>query len=64
MTNPFKKLVKTANETQKRYDKREKSETESRRCEQCGAARPKDTNLVKCAYCGFSFMDINEQIKV
>jgi Zn finger protein HypA/HybF involved in hydrogenase expression len=64
MTNPFKNIAKTANETQKAYEKRETSESESRTCQNCGAARPKDTNLTTCGYCGFKFMDIDADIKL
>jgi len=63
MANPFKKIVKNANETTKEWDRKETSETSSRKCENCGAARPKDTNLTTCDYCGFQFMTIEEQIK-
>ena len=64
MSNPFKKIIKTANETQKEWERLETSKVASRKCEGCGAARPKDTNLTTCDYCGFKFMTINEEIKV
>ncbi len=63
MANPFKKIVNNANESQKDWDKNEHSSTASRKCEGCGAARPKDTNLTTCDYCGFKFMTIDNKIK-
>lgn len=64
MSNPFKKTIKNANETQKKWKRNETSETKSRKCEGCGAARPKDTNLTICDYCGFKFMTIDVEIKI
>lgn len=64
MSNPFKKIVKNSNETKKDWGNEQKeSSTSSRKCESCGAARPKETNLTTCDYCGFKFMTINEKIK-
>lgn len=63
MGNPFKKTINNANQTQKKWERNESSETNSRNCEGCGAARPKDTNLTTCDYCGFKFMTINNEIK-
>lgn len=64
MPNPFKKITNNANQTKKVYgNEREASKTDSRKCEGCGAARPKDTNLTTCDYCGFKFMTINNEIK-
>ena len=64
MPNPFKKIVKNATDTQKKWgDEQATSETKTRKCEKCGAARPKDTNLTTCDYCGFTFMTIDEIIK-
>lgn len=63
MSNPFKKIVKNANESQKDWGTNSTSETSSRKCENCGAARPKDTNLTTCDYCDFMFMDIDNEIK-
>ena len=63
MSNPFKKTIQNANNSQKKWDRNETSETNSRKCEGCGAARPKDTNLTTCDYCGFKFMTINTEIK-
>ncbi|WP_298781849.1 hypothetical protein [uncultured Polaribacter sp.] len=63
MSNPFKKITNNANDSQKKWSRNETSETESRKCEGCGAARPKDTNLTTCDYCGFKFMTIDEIIK-
>ncbi len=63
MANPFKKIVDNANETKKEYERNETSEAKTRKCEGCGAARPKETNLTTCDYCGFRFMDIDSKIK-
>ena len=63
MTNPFKKIIKTANSTQKKYEKIEESSMSTTTCSNCGAGRPLDTNLTTCDYCGFKFMDIKAQIK-
>ncbi len=64
MGNPFKKITQAANNNKKEYgEKRTTSETKTRKCEGCGAARPKDTNLTTCDYCGFKFMTINQEIK-
>lgn len=65
MANPFKKTTKNANESKKIYgSERENSETKSKKCKGCGAARPSDTNLTTCDYCGYKFMDIDGEIKV
>ena len=62
--NPFSKYTKIAKETKKDWQEhKEDSNNYTRKCENCGAARPKDTNLIKCDYCGFIFMEINIQIK-
>ncbi|SEC35319.1 hypothetical protein SAMN04489761_2755 [Tenacibaculum sp. MAR_2009_124] len=64
MANPFKKITDNANKTKKVWtESREDSRTDTRTCEGCGAARPKDTNLTTCDYCGFRFMDIDEEVK-
>ncbi|MDF4202575.1 hypothetical protein PXD56_06405 [Maribacter sp. SA7] len=63
MSNPFKKIVKNANETHKDWGTNSNSKTSSRKCENCGAARPKDTNLTTCDYCDFKFMNIHNEIK-
>lgn len=63
MSNPFKKLVKTVNATQKEYEKREQSESQARQCEGCGAARPDTIQLSVCEYCGFRFMDVDVKLK-
>jgi len=63
--NPFSKYTKIAKETHKKWDEhRENSHSNSRTCENCGAARPKDTNLSTCGYCGFKFMDTDIQIHI
>ncbi len=65
MANPFKKTINNANKTKKVYGtERESSETKTRKCESCGAARPTSTNLIVCDYCGFRFMDIEGEITV
>lgn len=63
MSNPFKKITDNANKTQKKWERNETSEAKTRKCDGCGAARPKDTNLTTCDYCGFKFMTINTEIK-
>jgi len=63
MANPFKKITKNANESKKDWGGNKTSETSTRKCEGCGAARPKDTNLTTCDYCGFKFMTITNEIK-
>ena len=64
MSNPFKKIIKNSNETKKKWSEEKKeSSTNTRKCEGCGAARPKDTNLTTCDYCGFKFMTIETIIK-
>ncbi len=64
MPNPFKKITNNANTTTKKYGtERATSETKTRKCEDCGAARPSDTNLTTCDYCGFRFMEIEGEIK-
>ena len=63
MGNPFKKIASNANESQKDWGRKKASETKTRKCEGCGAARPKDTNLTTCDYCGFKFMTITNEIK-
>lgn len=65
MGNPFKKITNNANESKKIWGtERENSGNETRKCEGCGAARPKDTNLTTCDYCGFKFMTIDEEVKL
>jgi len=64
MSNFFKKTIKNSNNTQKKWeDTKEEIEVISKKCPQCGAARPKDTNLTTCDYCGYKFMDIGVVIK-
>lgn len=65
MSNPFKKITSNANENKKQWgEERKTSETITRKCEGCGAARPKETNLTTCDYCGFKFITTNEIIKL
>ena len=65
MANPFKKITTNANNTQKKYGtENETSKTNTRKCKGCGAARPADTNLTTCDYCGFKFMDIDGEIRI
>ncbi|MCK0161180.1 hypothetical protein [Allomuricauda sp. F6463D] len=33
---------------------------ETKICKNCGAARPKDTNLKYCDYCGYEFYHMNQ----
>jgi len=65
MSNPFKKITANANETQKTYGTENKdSGVDSKKCKNCGAARPSDTNLTTCDYCGYRFMAYEGEIKV
>lgn len=66
MANPFKKISKNAEDTKSERDSeslKRISGVESRTCEQCGAPRPKDTNLTTCGYCGYKFMTVYTDIK-
>ncbi len=63
MANPFKKIAENASGSQKEWERNEHASTHTRKCEGCGAARPKDTNLTTCDYCGFKFMTIDAEIK-
>ncbi|WCM41257.1 hypothetical protein MG290_09835 [Flavobacterium sp. CBA20B-1] len=64
MKNLFSKIANTAKDSKKEYGTEKKeSKTDTKRCETCGAARPKDTNLVICDYCGTPFMNIDVNIK-
>ena len=63
MCNPFKQITDNANKSQKKWERKEASELVGRKCDGCGSARPKDTNLTTCDYCGFKFMSIDEEIK-
>lgn len=59
MSNPFKKITSNAeNSKSEIYDKEKRSETSvsSRKCNSCGAPRPKNSNLEKCDYCRLPFM--------
>jgi Zn finger protein HypA/HybF involved in hydrogenase expression len=64
MPNPFKKISKTAQETQTQFQVQENSKNISIKCKNCGAARPTNTNLTTCDYCGHKFMDINTEIRI
>lgn len=62
--NPFKKIIKKSNDTQKRWDTDNlEASVKTRTCDGCGAPRPKQTNLTTCAFCGFKFMTIDVEIK-
>jgi uncharacterized Zn finger protein (UPF0148 family) len=64
MPNPFKKITKKSKETQKVWDNIKQAPTvDTKKCKGCGAARPKDTNLTTCAYCGYRFMTVNTTVK-
>lgn len=66
MANPFKKIVKNTEENKDPLYKRgikKTSEIKTRVCENCKAPRPADTNLTTCDYCGFTFMNIDTEIK-
>jgi len=63
--NPFSRYKKNAKDTQKKWgEHKQKSNSYNQTCKQCGAARPKDSNLIICDYCGYKFMDIDGQIHI
>ena len=65
MGNPFKKIINNANKSKKIYgNENETSETKSKKCPHCGAARPADTNLTTCDYCGHKFMDLEKEVRI
>jgi len=64
MSNPFKKITKNAETSKKKWDGiRTEATSSTKTCKGCGAPRPKKTNLTTCNYCGFTFMDIDVEIK-
>lgn len=64
MSNPFKKIINNSNTTKKIWSEEKiESKTDTKKCNSCGAARPKETNLTTCDYCGFKFMTIDAKIK-
>ncbi len=64
MSNPFKKITKTADESKKVWDSTlTTSAVETRDCENCGSARPSDSDLRNCAYCGFQYMDLDAEVR-
>jgi len=65
MANPFKKTTKNATKSKKVYGtERVVSETETKKCKSCGAARPVGTNLTTCDYCGYKFMSVDVEIRI
>lgn len=40
------------------------AETKTRKCQSCGAARPDDTDLRTCDFCGYTFMQLHEAVRV
>lgn len=66
MENPFKKIGDNAKKTKSKTqfkDEKKTATVQSRTCEQCGAPRPRNTDLATCDYCGFKFMDIGTTVK-
>ncbi len=65
MSNPFKKIIKNTESSNPIYKKgrRDNSEVKTNTCPNCKAPRPVETNLTTCDYCGFKFMDIDNEIK-
>jgi ribosomal protein L37AE/L43A len=64
MSNPFKKISANAKETAKKWDSNKQAATiDSRKCPQCGAPRPVNTDIADCSYCGYKFMEIKVIIK-
>lgn len=65
MANPFKKITNNANKSKKIYGtERETSETKTLKCPDCGAARPVDADITTCDYCGYKFMDIDNEVRI
>lgn len=53
-SNPLLQILENAMASSMKYEK-EKSGVETRKCSNCGAARPEGTDLSTCDYCGFEF---------
>ncbi len=67
MSNPFKKISENAKKTkaEKQWkNAKDSSEIGAITCRNCGAPRPKDTDIRKCEYCGYEFMSIDSPIKI
>jgi len=63
--NPFIKIVYNAQSSKKQRDKLNGvSITKTIICPHCGAARPTDSNLVVCDYCGYRFMTIVKKVSL
>jgi uncharacterized protein YjbI with pentapeptide repeats len=54
ITNPLLNILGNAMASSMKY-KEEKPANETRKCANCGAARPEGTDLSTCDYCGFEF---------
>ncbi|MBS9775796.1 MAG: hypothetical protein KGV57_01765 [Fusobacterium sp.] len=61
----FKKIISNVKSVKPEHEKifKNKSETETIKCKNCGAPRNTNTNLTICDYCGFKFMDIDAEIR-
>lgn len=63
MKNPFDRLAKNSKESAKKWKNvKDAHRITSICCEQCGAPRPINTDIAKCAYCGHRFMLIEKRI--
>lgn len=65
MANPFKKIIKNTEESEQasyKKDMHKESSIETKTCPNCGAPRPRRTDLRRCDYCGYEYMNINEKI--
>jgi len=65
MSNPFKKIGANAEATKNKQQQQADKQTASvdlRSCPQCGAPRPKNTDLRECDYCQFQFMNIDIKV--
>ena len=54
--NPFLAILGNAIQSSQK-DNLTKPGTETITCKSCGAARPNDTNLQFCDYCGYQFFE-------
>lgn len=66
MANPFDQIANNSKESKNKTQWEgftNESTVNTKTCEQCGAARPKNTNLTTCDYCGYKFMTISQEIK-
>ena len=56
-------IVKKSKDTSVRFKKSE-DKVQARRCPSCGGARPADSDLRTCDYCGFEFFKSEGEVKI